>query len=467
MKAESLRRSLFFDGLPEEDLNWLLSKTEEVSVQAGTLLMEEGTPGDALYLVLDGEFEITKRSGGQEVVLAARGPSELLGELALLEQAPRSASVRALKDGRLLKIGGADFQKLLSSSPSAALAILHTVTSRLRNTESMLRQHEKMAALGTLAAGVAHELNNPAAAVRRSSAQLREILGRYQRLDTELSSLAVSLSQREVLSSVSEALMKGESPEWRLDPLTRSDQEGNLQSWLEEMGVDQAWELAPPLVSFGLSAEKLGNLSRDFSPEQFHSMVQWIGARCSAYALLKEIGEGAERISEIVKAVKSYSYLDQAPIQEIDVHDGLENTLVLLRHKIKHGVHVIRQYAPDLPHIEAYASELNQVWTNIIDNALDAMEEQGELILRTFGQKGQITVEICDTGPGIPIEIQPRIFDPFFTTKPPGVGTGLGLHISYNIVVHKHHGEIKVASRPGGTCFQVTLPEQMMRDQHP
>jgi signal transduction histidine kinase len=189
-------------------------------------------------------------------------------------------------------------------------------------------------------------------------------------------------------------------------------------------------------------------------------MYQWIGIGCSLHALLSEVSMGAERISEIVKAVKTYSYLDQAPIQEVDLHEGLENTLVILRHKLKVGVTVKRDYAADVPRIEAYGSELNQVWTNIIDNAVDAMNGQGELLVRTYKKGDHVVVEIADTGPGIPPEIQSRIYEPFFTTKPPGVGTGLGLNIVYTII-HKHYGKVHLSSRPGATCFQVTLPLQL------
>ncbi|HJW83047.1 MAG TPA: ATP-binding protein, partial [Anaerolineae bacterium] len=193
------------------------------------------------------------------------------------------------------------------------------------------------------------------------------------------------------------------------------------------------------------------------------AIIRWLGVGCSVYALLSEVSTSAERISEIVKAVKAYSYLDRAPIQDVDVHEGLENTLVILRHKLKHGIRILREYAPNLPRIEAYGSQLNQVWTNIIDNAVDAMQGQGDLILQTQLKDGAIEVEIGDTGPGIAADIQPRIFEAFFTTKPPGVGTGLGLNIAYNIVVQQHGGQIRVASEPGRTRFSVTLPIQLKR----
>jgi signal transduction histidine kinase len=342
------------------------------------------------------------------------------------------------------------------------LKILHTVTSRLRSTESMLIQNEKMAALGTLAAGLAHELNNPAAAIRRSAAQLRDTLAERERLAAELTTLTNDTHQKETLSALQAATIKRTATPPPYDPLTLSEQEDQLLEWLEDHSVGQAWELAPVLVSSGWERGELERLADRFSPVQLPVVVRWLAANSSVYDLLEEVGTSAEAMSEIVKAVKTYSYLDQAPIQEVDVRDSLENTLVLLRPKIKAGVSIKRDYA-DVPRIEAYGSELNQVWTNIIDNAIDAMQSQGELTLHTRARDGDVIVEIVDNGPGIPSELQPRIFEPFFTTKAPGVGTGLGLHIAYNIVVHKHHGQIQVASKPGETSFRVLLPVRLAR----
>jgi signal transduction histidine kinase len=427
-------------------------------------VLQEGEPGDALYVVLDGELEITKRQGGQDILLAVSRAGEFLGEMSLLEQTPRSASVRTLRESRLLVISQAAFQTLLSCSPSAPLTILHTLTSRLRNNESVLMQNEKMAALGTLAAGLAHELNNPAAAIRRSAAQLRDALTEREHLAAELSTLTNDPDRAKIVSTLQEETAKRTTTPIPSDPLTLSDQEDELQEWLEHHSVEQAWELAPVLVSFGWDRDELERLTEHFSTIQLPVVVRWLAASSSVYGLLEELAKSAEAISEIVKAVKTYSYLDQAPVQEVDVEESLENTLVILRPKIKAGISIARDYADDLPRIEAYGSELNQVWTNIIDNAIDAMRGQGELVLRTYTKDDDvIVVEITDNGPGIPPEIQPRIFEPFFTTKAPGVGTGLGMHIAYNIVVHKHNGQIQVASKPGETQFRVTLPRRLAK----
>ncbi len=451
-----------FADLSKEDLEQLYRMAETVSIPAGELVFEEGSLGDALYVVLDGELEVSKRQSGQDVVLAVRRAGEFIGEMSLLEQAPRSASVRTLRESRLLMIDQAAFETLLSCSPSAHLTMLRTVTSRLRSTESMLLQSEKMAALGTLAAGLAHELNNPAAAIRRSAAQLSDTLAERERSATELGALTDTL-QIEVVSTMQEAVKRTAAPA-PSDPLSLSDQESKLQEWLEDHGVEQAWEFAPVLVSFGWRTDDLEQLSEHFSTAQFPVVVRWLAAGSSVYGLLEEVVKSAEEISEIVKAVKTYSYLDQAPIQEVDIRESLENTLVILRPKIKAGISITRDYADDVPRIEAYGSELNQVWTNMINNAIDAMHGQGELVLRIYTEDSEVAVEIIDNGPGIPLEVQPRIFEPFFTTKAPGAGTGLGLHIAYNIIVHKHHGHIQVASKPGETHFRVVLPVQLDRE---
>jgi signal transduction histidine kinase len=461
---EFLRRLPIFGELADEHLNKLCDIAEPRSIPAGGTLIAEGSEADAMYVIVDGEFEVTKRAGNSDVVIGTRGPGDVLGEMALLEQARRNASVRALRDGRVLVISRDAFYNLLAGSPSAVMAILRTFIARLRSTETLLVQHDKLASLGTLAAGLAHELNNPATAAGRSADQLREVLGQWQQHAMDLDHMNFDDTQAEALGRLRENMQERAASKPSLDTLEQADRESDMQDRLEELGVEEAWDIAPVLVSFGWEASELESALEPFTPKQVPAIVPWLAAGASAYGLLNEVRNSTERISEIVKSVKDFTFMDQAPVQEVNVHDGLDGTLTMLNHLLKQGVTVTKEYAPNLPKIAAYGSALNQVWTNLIDNAVSAMGGQGEITIKTYAQGTNVVVEIADSGPGIPPENQSRIFEPFFTTKGPGVGTGLGLHIVYNIVVDRHHGNIKVTSRPGYTCFQVTLPIHLSRE---
>jgi signal transduction histidine kinase len=324
--------------------------------------------------------------------------------------------------------------------------------------EIMLRQNEKLATLGKLSAGVAHELNNPASAAQRAVSQLQDSILNLEQAEFGLGQLDLSTSHLKALEPHTQLVYQRVKEPILIDPLTRSDQEYEIETWLEENGVEDAWEFAPTLVSIGYTHQELTDLAKNFSGEKFQATVSLLSNLYTTRNLMEEIGQGMGRITEIVKALKSYTYLDQAPIQSIDIHEGLDNTLVILRSKIGEGILMHRDYAKDLPRINAFGSEVNQVWTNIIDNAIDAMDGQGEIYIKTYQENSWVVVEIKDTGPGIPQEIQNKIFDPFFTTKPPGDGAGLGLNISHNIIVQKHKGKLTVDSRPGETCFTVMLP---------
>jgi signal transduction histidine kinase len=324
--------------------------------------------------------------------------------------------------------------------------------------EMVLRQNEKLATLGRLSAGVAHELNNPAAAALRGADHLNKSLIELEENQFNLGKMKLTDAQLDKLKTLNNKIFGKSNQPAELNPLTRSDLEHELESWFKNKGIDNNWELTSTLVNIGFSKGELNELAENFSSEQFPVVVSSLGSNFTTHNLTGEIKQGTERITQIVKALKSYTYLDQAPIQSVDIHEGLNNTLVMLRSQLKKGITVKRKYSENLPPIQAYGSELNQVWTNIIDNAINAMNENGEITIKTYMHDKLLVVEIIDSGPGIPEAIQSKVFDPFFTTKPPGEGTGMGLNISHNIIVQKHHGEIKVKSKPGETCFQIKLP---------
>ncbi len=458
MNLKDLRKSPLFQGLSDDELGQLMDMAQPVSLRAGDILIKQGDVGDSAYVIMTGEFEIQKQTGQSLIKIDVRNQGDVVGEMALLSRAPRSATVLSKTDSEALRIPQEAFEKLLSSSSTAAMAVLHWVMARLTQNESLLHQQEKMAALGTMSAGLAHELNNPAAAAQRSAAELNKILIQWQSLTNQIISAAFSKNQTEWLNSFMDETTRRFGAPLKLNALEKIDLVDQLEVWLEANGVESAWELAPALVNFGWKVESLEELK---IAGLFNLSIQWLGMACRGIGLLFEVQHTTERISQIVHAMKSYTYLDQAPLLEVDIHDGLENTLVIMQHKLKKGVTIRREYSADLPRIEAYASELNQVWTNIIDNAIDAMNGKGEISLRTYAEDDKVVVEITDNGPGIPEEIQARIYEPFFTTKPPGKGTGLGLHISHDIVANRHHGQLLVESKAGETKFRVALPVRM------
>ncbi|MBL8062929.1 MAG: cyclic nucleotide-binding domain-containing protein [Anaerolineales bacterium] len=455
MNLNDLRKSPLFQGLSDEELKQLMDMAEPVSLRAGEYLIRQGEAGDSAYVLTKGEFEVQKQAGKSVIKIDTRNPGDVVGEMALVSRTVRSASVISKTDSESLRIPLEAFEKLLASSSSATLAILHWVTARLNQNEALLHQHEKMAALGTLSAGLAHELNNPAAAAQRSAAELDKALKKWGSLTHQIEEAAFKEGQSVWMNDLMGEISRRYEAPLKLEALEKIDQVDQLEAWLDANQIEAAWELAPAMVNFGWTVESLETLKdRSF----FVLAVQWVGTGCLMMGLLSEVQQTTERISQIVRTMKSYTYLDQAPILEVDVHEGLENTLLIMQHKLRQGVSVRREYSLDLPRIEAYASELNQVWTNIIDNAIDAMNGSGEIILRTYASDDKVVVEIVDNGPGIPAEIQNRIFEPFFTTKEPGQGTGLGLHISHDIIANHHHGQLLVESRPGETTFKAVMP---------
>jgi signal transduction histidine kinase len=452
-----LRRNPLFSELSEEDLDGLTHSAEPVELAPGDVLAVQGEPGDAMFVIETGELQVVKRSGSSDVPIAMVGPGEIVGEMSIFEAQPRNASVRAVTPTKVIRIGRDEILGILHTRPSATMSMLRTMMGRLRETESMLRGQEKLAALGTLSAGLAHELNNPAAAVQRSASLLRAELDRLAETTSALGAVVDDREQAESIAALAAEVARHAESTDSLDPLDASDRAWELETFLSERGVADAGDLAPALVNGGWDLDHLERIEADFPGDALGRIVEWIATGSAVNGLVDEVATGAKRISEIVKAVKEYTFMDQAPVQRVDVRVGLDNTLVILRAKLKHGITVVRDYQEDLPEIEAFGSELNQVWTNIIDNAIDAMDGKGEIRIHAFERDTDVVVELCDNGPGMPAAVRDRIFEPFYTTKEPGHGTGLGLHISHNIVA-RHQGRINVRSGPEGTCFEICLP---------
>ena len=326
--------------------------------------------------------------------------------------------------------------------------------------DMMLRQSEKLATLGKLSAGMAHELNNPAAAAKRNTIQLQHAAGEFQQIHLRLCILGFNPLQLEMLKSLIPQVQQSIERPIDITALEHSDREELLGIWLDQHGVEQPWEAAVTLVDLNYTEQHLEQLAQSLAPDQFSAAISWLTCTHTIFSLLAEIDDATGRISELVQALKAYSFMDQAPIQMVDIHAGLENTLVLLSSRFKNGTNIQRTYAHQLPRIQAYGSELNQVWTNLIDNAVDAVDGKGTIQVRTYQDLKWVVVEIEDDGPGIPDAIQHQVFDPFFTTKPIGKGAGLGLTICHNIIVQKHKGELDLYSKPGETRFVVRLPIQ-------
>jgi len=458
LNPELLKKSALLSGLPDQQLDLLVKNGECLFLEAGKILITENQFQDALYVILDGDFEILKRVGDTNVVLAIQSCGQILGEMSLIANVPPTATVRALCRSQVLKISREIFERNILGNPTVAQVLLRTVMLRLRNTEAMLGQHQKMDSLATLTAGLAHELNNPAAAARRSAGQLRQTINDWLNSRSGLDALNLEPRLNEaVLNRLRDDIAEHDHLEMVQDPLDRSDRESEVENWLSEHGMQVAWECAPIFVSFGWNPDSLETWCAEFNNHEIPIILHWLATGYIVHNLLDEINQSTERVSEIVAAVKSYTYLDQAPRKVVDIHDGLENTLAILQHKFKPEITLLRDYDRSIPRVEVYASELNQVWTKLIDNALDAISNGGLLRLITRQQEGNVIVEIDDNGPGFPTSVLQHLFEPFVTTKEPGQGAGLGLHIAYNII-QKHHGQIEVDSQPGDTRVVVSLP---------
>ena len=442
--ADVLRGLPYFSDLPDALLEKVCGETEQIDIPKGTVIIEEGSDSEEMYIVVAGQLVVTKHSGGKEVELARIGPGDVVGEIALLDEAPRTATVSALEDTHAIRVPVSAFEDLLSDS-RVVRRMFRTVTSRLRGIEDTLRHEERMAALGKMAAQLMHELNNPAAAVARSAQELA-------RLQSELGEEATVLA-----TMFGEGIrLPDREGERAFSSMERSDAEDAVASWLEGEGIASPWDIAPAMVDAGWTRSTLETTVSEVPADQRPHLIRWLGLRAASDQVVDELGIGARRISELVRVVKEYSFLDRAPIQEVDVTTGIRDTLILLKPKLRE-VDVTLEFDEDLRMVEAPGRDLNQVWTNLIDNAADAMQEGGALTIKARNEDEEIVVTVSDTGEGIPADVASHIFDPFFTTKEPGKGTGLGLHTVHTII-GRVGGSIDVSGDDSGTTFEVRLP---------
>ena len=440
--------------LTAEQVESLLPYGTELRLEAGDYLFDEKSVVDSFYVLKEGEIRISRLTGAEEMPLVTHGPGDFTGGLAVLTGKRSIHRAQATAPSRVLQIDSETFRRVAVERPEIADVFISALAQRMRETQRAFRQQEKMVALGKLSAGLTHELNNPAAAAMRAAEELRGAALRAQLLALEHDERFSPQGQAALGALQREATENGAV----LDPLARSDREEEIADWLEERGVEDAWDLAPILAAADLDTERLERLTSELGGEggELSGGLGWLGTTLELTSLADEVGLSVGRISELVRAMKEYTYMDRAAYVETDVREGLENTLTILGHKLK-GATVEREYEEDLPKIWANAGELNQVWTNLIDNAADAVDGRGHIVVRAFREKGRVVVEIVDGGPGIPREMQNRVFEPFFTTKEIGEGTGLGLDIVRRIVAG-HGGEIIFDSEPGETRFAVRLP---------
>jgi signal transduction histidine kinase len=452
-KSELLRVPAFAD-LPDDQISWFLGNSQELYVVPGDIYVRQGDPADSMFVILEGQFQWRGEFGGDTIVASAK-PGDVTGVLPFSRMKQFTVTGRAVTEGRVLRFPASLFPELVQKMPELTTRLVGLMSDRIRETTRFEQQRDRLASLGKLSAGLAHELNNPASAAKRATSQLRDILKKIKSASLELGRRDLTPAQKSEIDKLEASFTQQDV----IPPnaLTISDLEDQIDSLLRSHGQNDLWMLAAALARRNIKPEVLESLFATLDGETARAALVRIAASAEVAGLLNEIESSTSRISDLVGAIKEYTHMDQAPVQNVDIAKSLETTLTILNYKLKQGVAVDRDYSRVPLLVNSFGSELNQVWTNIIDNAIDAMHGKGELRVRTYSDDRCAVVEIGDNGPGISEELQPHIFEPFFTTKGVGEGTGLGLDTVQRIV-KKHQGSIQVTSKPGDTRFQVWLP---------
>ena len=451
--AELLRLSVFAN-LPEDQIVWFISQSQELALKPDEIYVHEGDPADAMFVVLDGQLQIKGEFAGGLVTFVSQA-GDVTGVLPFSRMKQFPLTGRALTSSRVLRFPAAQFSALVQKMPELTSRLVAKMSDRVREATRIEQQRDRLVGLGKLSAGLAHELNNPASAAKRAAAQLRDTLRRIKDASLELGRRELTPTQRTEIEKLESFFTQRSEPP--PDALTISDLEDQIDSLLRNHGQDDLWQLAAELAQRAIQPSAIESLFERLDAGTARAALVRITASLEIASLLNEIESSTSRISDLVRAIKEYTFMDQAEVQNVDIVKSLETTLTIMNHKLKHGVMVQRDYQPLPLLVNSFGSELNQVWTNLIDNAIDAMNGEGELRVRTYRDDGCVVVEIGDNGPGISPEVMAHMFEPFFTTKGVGAGTGLGLDTVQRIV-SKHRGNIQVQSKPGDTRFQVWLP---------